>query len=60
MQDPDGVVVVEPLEDLPAEARAALQREADRLTGWLGGQLVSTVYPSSAMKNARQRLDADR
>ena len=60
VQDPDGVVVVEPLEDLPAEARAALQREADRLTGWLGGQLVSTVYPSSAMKNARQRLDADR
>jgi hypothetical protein len=60
VQDPDGVVVVEPLEDLPAQARAALQAEADRLTGWLGGERVSTVYPSSAMKNARERLDADR
>lgn len=60
VQDPDGVVVVEPLEDLSADARAALRAEADRLTGWLDGVQVSTVYPSSAMKNARDRLGADR
>ncbi len=60
VQDPGGVVVVEPLEDLPAEATAALRAEAERLTSWLDGTRVSTVYPSSAMKNARQRLEADR
>ncbi len=51
-QDPDGVVVLNLLEDVGAEARAALDAEAERLTGWLDGHRVSTVYPSIAMKQA--------
>jgi winged helix DNA-binding protein len=51
-QDPDGVVVLNLLEDPGAEARAALEAEAARLTSWLEGHRVSTVYPSIAMKAA--------
>ena len=50
VQDDDGVVLVRFLEDIPARAGAALQEEADRLTSWLDGVRVSTVYPSPAMK----------
>jgi hypothetical protein len=50
VQDEDGVVRLRLLEDVGAEGRAALQREADRLTGWLGGLRVSTVYPSPLMR----------
>ena len=53
VQDPDGVVIVELLEDVPAEGRAALATEARRLTAWLDGVRISTVYPSPAMKIAR-------
>jgi hypothetical protein len=52
VQDPDGVVVLNLLEDVGAEARAALAAEAERLTAWLDGHRVSTVYPSIAMKAA--------
>jgi Winged helix DNA-binding domain len=52
VQDPDGAVVLKLLEDVGADARAALTAEAERLTGWLGGHRVSTVYPSIAMKVA--------
>ncbi|WP_395657540.1 winged helix DNA-binding domain-containing protein [Nocardioides sp.] len=52
VQDPDGVVVVELLEDVGTEGRAALEAEAGRLSAWLGGHRVSTVYPSLAMKQA--------
>lgn len=52
VQDPDGVVVLRLLEDAGAAARAALTSEAERLTGWLDGHRVSTVYPSIAMKQA--------
>jgi hypothetical protein len=52
VQDPDGVVVLNLLEDVGADARAALDGEAERLTTWLEGHRVSTVYPSSAMKDA--------
>jgi len=52
VQDPDGVVLVHLLEDVGADARAVLDAEAARLTGWLAGQRVSTVYPSIAMKQA--------
>jgi hypothetical protein len=52
VQDPDGVVVVHLLEDVGVEGRAALDEEAARLTGWLDGHRVSTVYPSRAMKHA--------
>jgi Winged helix DNA-binding domain len=52
VQDPDGVVILNLIEDVGAEARAALAAEAERLTAWLDGHRVSTVYPSIAMKAA--------
>jgi hypothetical protein len=52
VQDPDGVVVLNLLEDVGSDARAALDAEAARLTAWLEGHRVSTVYPSIAMKAA--------
>ena len=53
VQDPDGVVAVVPLRDLGSEARDALEVEAARLTQWLDGAKVSTVYPSALMKSVR-------
>ncbi len=53
VQDPDGVVAVVPVGDPGQEARTALDREAERLTAWLAGDRVSTVYPSALMKSAR-------
>ena len=50
VQDGDGVVEVRLLEKLPAAARKALAAEAERLTGWLDGVRIGTVYPSTAMK----------
>jgi len=50
VQDDDGVVRVRTLERLPKAALTALEAEAARLTGWLAGVRVGTVYPSSAMK----------
>ena len=55
VQDAEGVVRVEPLEEVTAAERAALDLEAARLTGWLDGEAVGTVYPSSAMKDGRAR-----
>ena len=52
VQDDHGVVEVRLLERLPRAARAGLDAEAVRLTDWLGGVRVGTVYPSSAMKVA--------
>ena len=52
VQDEAGVVRVHLLEAVSAEHRAALDAEADRLTTWLGGDRVSTVYASAAMKEA--------
>jgi len=53
-QSDDGEVVVEALEDIGADARAALHVEADRLTAWLAGVRVGTVYPSPLMRRAAQ------
>lgn len=53
VQEDAGTVEVRLLEDVPAAGRRALQVEADRLTAWLDGVRVGTVYPSSAMKAAR-------
>lgn len=50
VQDDGGTVVVRPLEPLPAEAASALRAEAERLTTWLDGVRVGTVYPSPAMR----------
>jgi hypothetical protein len=52
VQDPDGGVVVVPRGDPGSEALAALQTEAERLTKWLEGARVSTVYGSPQMKGA--------
>jgi len=50
VQNDDGVVEVRLLEKQPRSAHAAFEAEARRLTEWLDGVPVSTVYPSSAMK----------
>jgi len=50
VQDDDGVVEVRTLEQLPRAATAALAVEAERLTAWLDGTKVGTVYPSEAMR----------
>jgi hypothetical protein len=56
VQDPDGVVVLHLLEEVPAAARRALDAEADRLTAWLAGQRINPVYVSGAMEEARTAL----
>lgn len=53
VQDDAGVVSVVPRGPLPAGARAALDVECDRLTRWLGGVRISSVYASRQMKSAR-------
>jgi DNA glycosylase AlkZ-like len=52
VQDDDGVVRVVLREDIGAEGRAALDVEAGRLTGWLDGVRVNSVYTSLQMKSA--------
>ncbi|MGC3955296.1 MAG: winged helix DNA-binding domain-containing protein [Propionicimonas sp.] len=44
VQDPDGRVRVVPRRDPGTKARAALDREAARLTDWFGGEVVNSVY----------------
>ena len=53
VQDEGGRVVVLPHEDTGADARAALAAEAERLTAWLGGEVVGSVYKSRLMKGER-------
>ena len=48
-----GDVRVHLLEEVGGDVRRALDAEADRLTRWLDGQRVGTVYPSPAMKSHR-------
>lgn len=55
-QAPDGVVHLDLFADAPSAAREALETEADRLTSWLDGTVIATVYPSPAMKRLRERL----
>ncbi|BFV55995.1 winged helix DNA-binding domain-containing protein [Kitasatospora sp. CMC57] len=43
-QHPDGHLRWEALEPLPGEAAAAIDAEADRLTGWLGGTRVTPRF----------------
>lgn len=57
VQNPDASVRVVLLEDVGPAAKAALNREAGRLTDWLDGVKVGTVYPSPAMKDALADLD---
>lgn len=50
VQDANGVVEPRLLEAVPTRTRTALDAEARRLTEWLDGQRVFTVYPSPAMQ----------
>lgn len=45
-QTESGEVFVQPLEDLDADARGSLDKEAARLTEWLAGVRVSQRFPS--------------
>ena len=56
VQDDEGVVEVRLMEAVPAAARRALSEQAERLTSWLGGVKVGTVYPSAAMKGLSPAL----
>lgn len=53
VQDGEGAVEVFLRHDLPADAVAALHVEADRLTRWLDGVVVSSGYKSRVMKGER-------
>lgn len=52
VQDDAGVVAVRLLEQVPARTRRALDAEAARLTEWLDGLRIASVYRSPAMKTA--------
>jgi Winged helix DNA-binding domain len=54
VQDDAGAVQVRLLERVTATARRALDAEAARLTGWLGGLRIGSVYSSPAMKSGRR------
>lgn len=53
VQDPDGVVQPILREDIGADGQAAVTVQAARLTAWLGGEVISSVYASAQMKQAR-------
>ncbi len=52
VQDEDAVVRVVLREDIGADGRAALDAEAERLTTWLDGIRIGSVYTSLQMKSA--------
>ena len=56
VQDADGMVRLVLLENIETGPLAALEAEAARLTDWLDGVTVGTVYPSPAMKDGRARV----
>jgi hypothetical protein len=60
VQDDAGVVDVRLLERVPRAAAKALAVEAERLTDWLDGVRVGTVYPSAAMKAQSSPLPVQR
>lgn len=53
LQDPDGTVQVIERRPLPADARAALTIEAERLTDWLDGVVVSSPYMAQQRRSAK-------
>jgi hypothetical protein len=53
VQDAEGRVVVVPRGELTRAAAKALAAEAERLTAWLDGVTISSVYSSMQMKSAR-------
>ena len=56
VQSADGRVHVAPDSPLDRPASTALEAEATRLTEWLDGEVVGTIYTSSAAKEARAAL----
>lgn len=58
VQDDAGAVRLSLLEDVEPAGLVALEQEADRLTRWLDGTVVGTVYSSPQMKQARLSLTA--
>lgn len=53
VQDPDGVVRVVARDPLDAEAERVLAGEAARLTAWLDGTVVTSIYASSQQRSQR-------
>ena len=53
VQDPDGVVRPVLREEIGSDGRAALAVEAERLTRWLDGHVLTSVYSSRQMQQAR-------
>jgi hypothetical protein len=53
VQDEDAVVRVVLREDVGRDGEKALDAEAARLTAWLDGIKISSVYSSLQMKSAR-------
>ncbi|MGZ5399303.1 MAG: winged helix DNA-binding domain-containing protein [Nocardioides sp.] len=53
VQDAQGRLEVVLRRDPGAEARAALKAEAERLSAWLDGQVIASVYKSQLMIGAR-------
>lgn len=51
VQDSEGRVRLHLLEEVPRPVRAALDAEAERLTGWVDG-VVTTIYVSDSMRAA--------
>ncbi|HEY4277696.1 MAG TPA: winged helix DNA-binding domain-containing protein [Conexibacter sp.] len=49
-QQDDGTVVVVPCEPLPPAAESALSAAAHRLTDWLAGDVVRTIYQSPLVR----------
>ncbi len=59
-QADDGTVAVVPAERLPPAAERALAAEAARLTAWLAGDVVRTIYQSPLVRAAALENAPDR
>jgi hypothetical protein len=53
VQDDEGVVRLSLLEDVEPAGRDALEQEARRLTHWLDGTVIGSVYASRQMRQAK-------
>ncbi|MDO8210558.1 winged helix DNA-binding domain-containing protein [Conexibacter sp. CPCC 206217] len=58
-QTDDGAVVVVPAEPIPAAAEQALAAAAERLTDWLAGDVVRTIYQSPLVRALDARGGGD-
>jgi hypothetical protein len=58
-QQEDGTVVIVPAEPLPRPAVKALAAEAERLTAWLAGDVVRSIYQSPLARAAGEQVAAD-